>query len=56
MHHAPAPRAQVDLLLARMLRDGVRFSHQAVGRLTSFCFSRAQPLVAYSLFKVRADG
>lgn len=42
---------QVDWLLGRMLRDGVHFSHQAVGRLTSFCFGRGQPQVAFSLFK-----
>lgn len=48
-HHS----AQIDWLLGRMVRDGVRFSHQAVGRLTSFCFGRSQPRAAYLLFKAR---
>ncbi len=34
-----------------MRRDGVRFSHQAVGRLSGFCFSRSQPQLAFQLFK-----
>lgn len=43
----------MDALLHRMLADGVRFSHQAVGRLTAFAFSRGEPAAAYALFQVR---
>ena len=47
------PPLQVDWLLERMRRDGVQFSHLAVGRLTGFCLSRGQPHVAFQLFKAR---
>ena len=46
----------MDWLLERMRRDGVRFSHQAVGRLSGFCFSRGQPQVAFQLFKASGGG
>lgn len=39
-----------------MLRDNVRFSHQAAGRLTTFCLGRGQPREAFSLFQVRCTG
>jgi hypothetical protein len=51
-HRAATRPPQVELLLERMRRDGVRFSHQAVGRLTSFCFSRDEPELAFQLFRV----
>ena len=47
----PHTHTQVDQLLERMRRERVRFSHQAVSRLSGFCFSRGQPQVAYQLFK-----
>lgn len=51
-NHIPTPSPpQVDQLLERMRRDDVRFSHQAVGRLSGFCFSRSQPQLAFQLFK-----
>ena len=47
---------QVDWLLGRMVVDGVRFSHQAVSRLTAFSLAAGQPKVAYRLFKVGSSG
>ncbi|PSC70893.1 hypothetical protein C2E20_5639 [Micractinium conductrix] len=50
-HLERGQQARVDQLLERMRRERVRFSHQAVSRLSGFCFSRGQPQVAYQLFK-----